>query len=150
MIFRFQKQAEGDQGMKVVGMPKTFWVVVRPTPNSEIGDFCFECDFRQFALQVRGGLDVDNVVGIYADQEVATATATKLIEAVGNQSDTDTVTHPSPWPEWFATQHDHRSVLLCDNASEEKIKVEPPASWGNAWAWNVTKDGTGIVMRRSL
>lgn len=66
--------------MKVVGMPETFWVVVRPTPNSELGDICFACDFRRFALQVRGGLDVDAIVGIYADQEVATATATKLLE----------------------------------------------------------------------
>jgi len=58
----------------------------------------------------------------------------------------DTVTHPSPYADWFATQED-RSVLLCDKASDEKIKVEPPASWGDNWAWNVTEDGTSIVMR---
>ncbi len=62
-------------------------------------------------------------------------------------ADPDTVTHLSPWPEWFATQQD-RSVCLCDKTSEEKIEVVPPAEWGNAWAWNFTPDETGIVLRR--
>jgi len=60
----------------------------------------------------------------------------------------DTVIHSSPWPEWFAGQ-DGRSVLICDKTSDKRITVEPPAAWGNAWAWNVTEDGTGIVMRRT-
>ena len=44
-----------------------------------------------------------------------------------NQEDQDAVTHSSPWPEWFASQHDNRSVWICDKASDQKIKVEPPA-----------------------
>jgi hypothetical protein len=62
--------------------------------------------------------------------------------------ETDTVIHPSPRPDWYATQEDHRSVWICKKASDEKIKVEPPACWGNAWAWNISEQGTGIVMRR--
>ena len=75
-LFRFGK----GMGMKVVGMPETFWVVTTPTANSDLGDVCFECDFKQFALQVRGGLEVESIVGIYADGEAAKEIATKLIE----------------------------------------------------------------------
>ena len=146
MIFRFEKDR---QDIKVVGMPERFWVVTTPTPNSEMADVCFACDFLQFALQVRGGLNENAIVGIFADEELATATATKLLAAFGEQSDADadSVTHPSPWPDWFASQ-DGRSILICDRTSDERVTVEPPASWGNAWAWNVNEAGTGIVMRR--
>ena len=143
-IFRFE---EDRQKMKVVGMPERFWVVTSPTPNSEMGDICFSCDYRQFALQVRGGLDENAIVGIYANEQDAKATATKLIAAFGEQSDVDTVTHPSPFSDWFASQ-DGRSILICDKASDGRIKVEPPPAWGNAWAWNIDEAGTGIVMRR--
>lgn len=134
--------------MKIVGMPEKFWVVTTPTANSELGDICFACDFRQFALQIRGGLEIGRVVGIYAIEDDAKATATKLLAAFDEQADADSVTHPSPWPDWFATQHDHRSILICDKSSDEKIKVEPPVAWGNSWAWNINTQGTGIVMRR--
>ena len=150
MIFRIQQDdsRQDDQGMVIVGMPETFWVVTRPTPNSELGDICFESDFKRFALQVRGGLKVENILGIYADQEVANATATKLLAAVGEQSDPDSVIHRSPFSDWYATQHDNHSVWICDKISNEKIQVEPPADWGSAWAWNIDESGAGIVMRR--
>ncbi len=79
-LFRFGPPAE-EQDMDIVGMPATFWVVTTPTANSELGDCCFECDFRKFALQVRGGLDVEEIVGIYADEQVATATLMKVLKA---------------------------------------------------------------------
>lgn len=59
----------------------------------------------------------------------------------------DKVIHKSPWPEWFATK-DGRSVWICDKASEEKVQVQPPLSWGKNWAWNIIEDGTGIIFRR--
>ena len=52
-IFRFGKGV----AMKVVGMPERFWIVTTPTATSELGDCCFECNFKTYALQVRGGLD---------------------------------------------------------------------------------------------
>jgi hypothetical protein len=67
----------------------------------------------------------------------------------GFQQSDSVVVHPSPWPKWIATQEDSCSVRICDKASDEKIKVEPPADWGNAWAWNISQDGTGIVLRRT-
>ena len=69
------------QGMVVGGMPQTFWVVTKPTANSELGDICFECDFKRFALQVRGGLDVDDISAIFADEQLAKLNATKMIAA---------------------------------------------------------------------
>ena len=136
--------------MRIVGMPERFWIVTSPTPVSELGDCCFVCSFKQFALQIRGGLEVESIVGIFADEQLAKDTATRLLTARDAEpSDADTVTFASPWPEWFATQEDRRSVWICKKGSMDKVKVEPPAAWGNAWAWNITEDGTGIVMRRT-
>jgi hypothetical protein len=65
--------------MKVIGLPERFWVVTTPTTVSTVGDICFSCTFEQFALQVRGGLHEENIVGMYADEEEATATAKRLL-----------------------------------------------------------------------
>jgi hypothetical protein len=62
----------------------------------------------------------------------------------------DPIIHPSPFPEWFATQDRRgRGVWLVDKDSNKKVKVEPPANWGQYWRWNVTEDGRGIYFRRS-
>ena len=136
--------------MQIVGMPETFWVVTSPTPDSELGDCCFECDFKTYALQIRGGLEVDSIVGIYSDGEAAKDTATKLLAKKDAEPPvTDTVIHSSPYADWFAGQ-DGRSVLICDKASDERITVEPPVAWGMDWTWNVTSDGTCIIMRRII
>jgi hypothetical protein len=68
--------------MRVVGLPEHFWVVTSPSQQSEIGDICFRCSFRTFALQVRGGLGLEEVVGIFAAEEDAVAAATALLQAV--------------------------------------------------------------------
>ena len=136
--------------MKIVGMPETFWVVTSPTPDSELADCCFECSHETFALQIRGGLAVQQIIGIFADEQLAKATATKLLTARDTEpSDSDTVIHPSPWPEWFATQHDTRSVWIQKKDSMDKVQFMPPVAWGRAWAWNITEDGSGIVLRRT-
>ena len=67
--------------MKIQGLPDHFWVVTTPTPVSDLGDICFQCDFAQFALQVRGGLNENEIVGIYADQQAATQEAEALLHA---------------------------------------------------------------------
>ncbi len=68
--------------MRVVGFPETFWVVTSPSPRSEIGDICFRCYFRKFALQVRGGLDVEKVVAIFAAEDEAVELAAHLLQAM--------------------------------------------------------------------
>lgn len=133
--------------MRIEGIPERFWIVTKPTQNSELGDCCFDVDFRQFALQIRGGLNIQDIVGFFADGDAARKTATRLL-AGRDVDEPDSVIHPSPWPEWFASQEDRRSVVICDRASDNKIKIQPPASWGKNWAWNITEDGSGIVLRR--
>ena len=59
------------------------------------------------------------------------------------------VIHPSPWPEWFATQDVPRGVSIREKDSDRKIVLEPPPDWGPYWAWNLTEDGTGIYFRRT-
>ncbi len=68
--------------MKAQGIPEWFWVVTVPTLYSSIGDICFRCDFRQFALQVRGGLDENTIFGIYADEAIARAEAKRLLALI--------------------------------------------------------------------
>ena len=61
----------------------------------------------------------------------------------------DPIIHQSPWHEWYATQDAVRGVWLCDKASDQKVKVEPPTEWERHWTWNVTEDGTGIYFKRT-
>jgi hypothetical protein len=63
-------------------------------------------------------------------------------------TDEDRIVHPSPFPDWFATQDTSRGVWLCDRTRDRKVKVQPPAEWGLDWAWNITQDGTAIYFRR--
>ena len=136
--------------MRVVGLPETLWFVVSPTPASELGDICFECDFERFALQIRGGLDERKIVGIFADEGEAKELAEKLLAAIQQPSeDADTRIHKSPWPEWYATQESITGVCIINRATGEKVVVEPPREWGHHWAWNLTEDGSGIVIQRT-
>ena len=137
--------------MRVVGLPETFWVVTSPTPDSALGDICFECDFARFALQIRGGLNEEQIVGIFANQQSAVMKAESLLQAkqVGKgKADDEALIHQSPWPEWFATQDSCQGVWICDKTSDQKFQVKPPSEWGTAWAWNITEDGTGIFIKR--
>ena len=61
----------------------------------------------------------------------------------------DAIIHRSPFSDWYATQDTSFGVWLCDRASDQKVKVEPPAEWGAHWTWNVTEDGAGIYFRRT-
>lgn len=60
----------------------------------------------------------------------------------------DIIVHRSPFRDWYATQDAVRGVWLCDKASEQKVKAEPPVKWGRHWSWNITEDGGGIYFRR--
>jgi hypothetical protein len=65
-------------------------------------------------------------------------------------TDPDRRIHPAPYPDWYATQDTSSpGVWICDRATEEKVKVEPPAEWGRNWSWNITQDGKGVYFRRT-
>ena len=65
-------------------------------------------------------------------------------------TDQDYRIHPAPFSDWFATQDTSgRGVWIYDRATEEKVKVEPPAEWGHDWSWNITEDGKGVCFMRT-
>ena len=65
--------------MKIQGMPEQFWVVLKPSPGSELVDVCFACDFGRLLDQVRGGLKKDEIAGIYADEDEVEGEALRLL-----------------------------------------------------------------------
>ena len=56
-----------------------FWVVTNPTPDSELPDILFQADIFDIVLQIRGGLDVESIVGIYKKEVKAKKVAVKLL-----------------------------------------------------------------------
>jgi hypothetical protein len=135
--------------MEIHGLPETFWIVDSPSAGSELGDICYESDLARFALQIRGGLNEDTIVGVFAEKEPAVELAERLLATVQLPiEDEDVRVHQSPWPDWFATQESLAGVFLCDKASDERMFIAPPKEWDRNWAWNLTEDGTGIVLHR--
>jgi hypothetical protein len=48
-----------------------FWVVTDPTPESTMGDICFEASVAQLALQFKGGLSMDRRPTIFTEKTEA-------------------------------------------------------------------------------
>ncbi len=53
------------------GPEDKFWVVVDPTPVSELGDILFETTLRGLELQFKGGLTMAQNPTIFTDQQEA-------------------------------------------------------------------------------
>jgi hypothetical protein len=53
------------------GPDDKFWVVVDPTPESEMGDILFETTLRGLELQFKGGLTMAQNPTIFTDQQEA-------------------------------------------------------------------------------
>ena len=65
--------------MLIHGLPERFWVVTKPSPVSGLEDILFPCDFGRLMLQIRGGLQEDEIVGIFADEDEARLTGMELL-----------------------------------------------------------------------
>jgi hypothetical protein len=65
--------------MKIEGMPDKFWLVLKPSPVSQLDDICFACTFERLMNQARGGLQEDEIAGIYANETEARKTAARLL-----------------------------------------------------------------------
>ena len=65
--------------MKTQGLPERFCVVTKPSPGSTLEDILFPCTFERLMLQVRGGLNEDEIVGIFADEAEARQAAARLL-----------------------------------------------------------------------
>jgi len=57
-----------------------FYVVEKPTKNSELSDVFFETDLFEFVLQMKGGLEKSEIHGIYKTEGKAKSQATKLLK----------------------------------------------------------------------
>lgn len=57
----------------------SFWVVTKPTKNSELGDICFHCTPQEFARQIKGGLQEDEIHSVYDNRSSAEEKAKWLI-----------------------------------------------------------------------
>jgi hypothetical protein len=73
------KRVHEFKGVDEVG---DFWVVTRPTKNSEMADIFFKADIFDIALQLRGGLMGNEIVGIYKNQGKAKKQAQLMLAAV--------------------------------------------------------------------
>jgi hypothetical protein len=136
--------------MQLHGFPKTFWLVVSPSLVSTLTDICFECDLRRFALQIRGGLDEQNIIAVFTEQQPAEELAKRMLRAIHESRKTPNERiHKSPWPDWYATQFSTKGIIICNRQTAEETLIEPPTEWGRKWAWNFTEDGSGVVLRQT-
>ena len=48
-----------------------FFIVEKPTKNSEMEDIVYELTLPEFALQIKGGLKIKNILGVYKQKSDA-------------------------------------------------------------------------------
>ena len=76
---------EAEVVKEVEGLPVDevgkFFVVEKPGKDSEIEDVVWECDLSTFALQIKGGLDVKNILGVYKQKSDARRAGTEAMKA---------------------------------------------------------------------
>ena len=65
---------------KYIGVPETFWVVTKPTKDSELVDILFESDIYGMHLQFAGGLKRQDIVAIVNDKSKAEKIAKGLLK----------------------------------------------------------------------
>ena len=58
-----------------------FFIVEKPTKDSEMEDVVYELDLPSFALQIKGGLDVKNILGVYKQKSDARRAGTEAMKA---------------------------------------------------------------------
>jgi len=64
-----------------------FFVVEKPSKDSTKDDILFQSDIFYFANQIKGGLNTENVVGLYKNKSDANRIATELLKARDTQLD---------------------------------------------------------------
>jgi len=57
-----------------------FFIVEKPDKNSEMDDVVYESTLADFALQVKGGLDVKDILGIYKQKSDARRAGTEALK----------------------------------------------------------------------
>jgi hypothetical protein len=80
------KEVEEKEIVKeVAGIPTDeigkFFIVEKPTKDSEMEDVVYELTLPEFALQIKGGLDVKNILGVYKQKSDARRAGTEAMKA---------------------------------------------------------------------
>ena len=60
-------------------MITSFWIVTKPKHNSRLEDICFMTNAGGLILQGRGGLEPDEIFGMYLDKTEAESHARGLL-----------------------------------------------------------------------
>ena len=58
-----------------------FFIVEKPGKDSEMEDVVYELSLPEFALQVKGGLDIKNILGVYKQKSDARRAGTEAMKA---------------------------------------------------------------------
>ena len=58
-----------------------FFIVEKPTKDSEMEDVVYELTLPEFALQIKGGLEVKNILGVYKQKSDARRAGTEALKA---------------------------------------------------------------------
>ena len=78
-------EEEAEQITEVQSIPVDevgkFFIVEKPDQNSEMDDVVYELTLPEFALQVKGGLDVKNILGVYKQKSDARRAGTEALKA---------------------------------------------------------------------
>ena len=58
-----------------------FFIVEKPGKDSEMEDVVYELSLPEFALQIKGGLDIKNILGVYKQKSDARRAGTEALKA---------------------------------------------------------------------
>ena len=58
-----------------------FFIVEKPGKDSEMEDVVYELSLPEFALQIKGGLEVKNILGVYKQKSDARRAGTEAMKA---------------------------------------------------------------------
>ena len=58
-----------------------FFIVEKPDQNSEMEDVVYEITLPEFALQIKGGLEIKNILGVYKQKSDARRAGTEALKA---------------------------------------------------------------------
>jgi hypothetical protein len=58
-----------------------FFIVEKPDQNSEMEDVVYELTLPEFALQIKGGLEIKNILGVYKQKSDARRAGTEALKA---------------------------------------------------------------------
>ena len=92
----------------------SFWVVTVPRMSSTASDICFETTVLGFGLQIKGGLNMDEVAGVFQSENEAKALAGQLLAGFDAEPECEShrIKGPNGLPIWV-------TIPGCDCSTDE-------------------------------